>query len=55
LVEALAALERRMIIAALEASGGVQAQAARDLGISRSNLHYRIKKLDISLQGIQFG
>jgi DNA-binding NtrC family response regulator len=55
LVDALAALERRMIIAALEESGGVQAQAARALGISRSNLHYRIKKLDISLQGIQFG
>lgn len=55
LVEALNTLERQMIVGALERAGGVQAQAARDLGLSRSNLHYRIRKLGIELQGIQFG
>ncbi|MBA2322172.1 MAG: sigma-54-dependent Fis family transcriptional regulator, partial [Deltaproteobacteria bacterium] len=47
LPDALAAEERRLIIAALKEAGGVQAQAARRLGLSRSNLNYRIQRLGI--------
>jgi len=46
--------ERVLITAALEEAGGVQARAARLLGVSRSNLNYRIAKLGITLQGIHF-
>ena len=46
--------ERRLIRAALEEAGGVQAQAARRLGVSRSNLNYRISRLGIMLQDIRF-
>jgi DNA-binding NtrC family response regulator len=42
--------ERRAIIAALEASQGVQAQAARRLGITERSLWHRIKKLDIHVE-----
>ena len=41
--------ERAMVVHALRAAGGVQAEAARALGISRSNMHYRIKKLGLDL------
>ena len=54
LPEALRELEERMIIGALRSAGGVQAQAARELGISRSNLHYRIKKLGIERTDVQY-
>jgi two-component system, NtrC family, response regulator HydG len=37
-------LERDMILRALEMSGGVQAEAARRLGISRSDIGYKIRK-----------
>ncbi len=47
---ALEAFERSQILAALAAADGVQAEAARQLGISRSNLHYRLKKLGIERQ-----
>lgn len=47
-------LERQLIIDALESEGGVQARAARRLGISRSNLNYRIGRLGISLADIKF-
>lgn len=47
LPEYLHAVEKRQILKALESSNGVQAQAAKKLGITRSNLHYRLKKLDI--------
>ncbi len=47
ITQALEDLERRMVIHALREAAGVQAQAARALGISRSNMHYRIKKLGI--------
>lgn len=40
-------MERKRIMAALGQSNGVQAKAARILGVTRSNLHYRIKKLSI--------
>lgn len=48
IADALREYERRLILKALAASGGVQARAARSLGISRSNLHYRIEKLGIT-------
>jgi two-component system response regulator AtoC len=44
---ALAQVERRLILQALESFGGVQAKAAKSLGISRSNLHYRMQRLGI--------
>ncbi len=45
--EALTGFERALVQHALRQAGGVQAAAARALGISRSNIHYRIKKLGI--------
>jgi DNA-binding NtrC family response regulator len=47
--------ERSLIVAALEAESGVQARAARRLGLSRSNLNYRIGRLGITLQDVKFG
>jgi two-component system NtrC family response regulator len=47
IVQTLEDLERRLVLRALREAGGVQAQAARALGISRSNMHYRIRKLGI--------
>jgi len=44
----LEALERRLIIAALEATGRNQSQTARRLGISRAGLLKKIKRLKIS-------
>jgi DNA-binding NtrC family response regulator len=55
LVDALDAHERAMIVAALKACGGVQAQAARRLGLSKSNLNYRIKRLGIEVKDIAYG
>ncbi len=42
--------ERGVIVAALDACGGVQAQAARRLGITERSLWHRIKKLDIRVE-----
>jgi two-component system NtrC family response regulator len=44
LADTLDALEERMIRQALKKAGNVQAQAAKTLGISRSNLQYKMKK-----------
>ncbi len=44
----LRAVERHLVLEALAQAGGIQARAARQLGISRSNLNYRLRKLDIS-------
>lgn len=44
LAETLDALEERMIRQALARAANVQAQAAKILGISRSNLQYKMKK-----------
>lgn len=44
LTETLDAIEERMIRQALKRVGNVQAQAAKVLGISRSNLQYKLKK-----------
>ena len=54
LPDSLEALERRLIVEALRAEQGVQARAARRLGVSRSNLSYRIRKLDIVVKDIQY-
>ncbi len=45
--DALAEGERRMILDALQKAGGVQARAAKILGISERSLWYRVKKLKI--------
>ena len=39
--------ERRVLTSSLKDAEGVQAQAARDLGVSRSNLNYRIHRLGL--------
>lgn len=44
LAETLDAIEERMIRQALKKAANVQAQAAKTLGISRSNLQYKMKK-----------
>ncbi|TVQ92805.1 MAG: sigma-54-dependent Fis family transcriptional regulator [Deltaproteobacteria bacterium] len=54
LPDALQAYERRIIIAALQACEGVQARAARRLGVSRSNLNYRIQRLGIEVRSIRY-
>tara|TARA_B110000037_G_scaffold184918_1_gene214063 strand:+ start:210 stop:1619 length:1410 start_codon:yes stop_codon:yes gene_type:complete len=46
--------ERKVIIEALKRGKGVQAEAARQLGISRSNLNYRINKLNISVKSVVY-
>ncbi len=43
----LESAERRLIVAALKETGGVQVQAARLLGISERSLWHRVKKLEI--------
>jgi two-component system NtrC family response regulator len=40
-------VERRFIRRALEQADGIQAQAARSLGISRSNIQYRMTRLGL--------
>jgi len=52
--DALRDLERRLIVQALKRAGGVQARAARALGVSRSNLNYRIQKLAIQVRDIDY-
>ncbi len=47
LMDTLDAIEEKMIRQALKQSGNVQAQAAKILGISRSNLQYKLKKYGI--------
>ncbi len=51
---ALREYERRVLIQALKDAQGVQARAARRLGISRSNLNYRMKRLGISVRAIEY-
>ena len=46
--DALAQLERKLIARALESSGGVQAEAARRLSLSRSDLGYKVSKYALS-------
>ncbi len=51
----LEAFERGLLRAALDAEGGVQARAARRLGISKSNLSYRLQRLGIVRLGVVYG
>lgn len=51
---ALLEYERQVLIQALKNAMGVQAQAARDLGLSRSNLNYRINRLGIAVKDIVY-
>ena len=48
---ALEAMERGLIERALHEAGGVQAEAARRLGVSRSDLSYKVKRLKIQAGG----
>jgi DNA-binding NtrC family response regulator len=48
--EALAEWERRVILDTLGQTQGVQARAAKVLGISERSLWYRIKKLGIQVR-----
>ena len=48
LTAVLADIEAQLIQRALRNSGGVQAEAARKLGISRSDIAYKIKKHKLS-------
>ena len=48
--EALENWERQMILDALRQGGGVQARAAKILGISERSLWYRVKKLGIQVR-----
>ncbi len=50
LVDRLAAIEREMIITALEENGWVQVRAAKSLGISERVLRYKMKNLGIKKQ-----
>jgi DNA-binding NtrC family response regulator len=43
----LNSLERRLIQRALSGTGGAQAEAARRLGLSRSDLSYKVGKYDL--------
>jgi len=44
LPERLATFERRLLLEAMDAAGGVQTRAARALGISERHLRYRLRK-----------
>jgi DNA-binding NtrC family response regulator len=46
--------ERQVIVAALKESAGVQARAARRLGIARSNLNYRIGRLGLQVKDVEY-
>ena len=48
LVETLEALERRMILAALQKAAGIKSRAAEILKIPRTQLLYRMKKLSLT-------
>jgi two-component system NtrC family response regulator len=50
LTDTLDTIEEKMIRQALKQSGNVQAQAAKILGISRSNLQYKLKKYAIQAE-----
>ena len=54
IAEVLRARERDLVIAALQAESGVQARAAKRLGVSRANLNYRIQKLGIVIKEIVY-
>lgn len=52
IADVLRAKERELVESALRAEGGIQARAARRLGVSRANLNYRIQKLGINISDL---
>ncbi len=52
--EVLDATERALLLQALEDCDGVQARAAERLGLSKSNLGYRMKRLGIVRRGTRY-
>ena len=52
--EVLRERERELVVAALRAEKGIQARAARRLGVSRANLNYRIQKLGLVIKDIVY-
>ncbi len=54
LQDVLEEVERKLIVDALRQEKGVQARAARRLGISRSNLNYRIQRLSLELKEVVY-
>ncbi len=52
--EVLDATERSLLLRALEDCDGVQARAAERLGLSKSNLGYRMKRLGIVRRGTRY-
>jgi transcriptional regulator with GAF, ATPase, and Fis domain len=50
--DAVRSFERRLILRALEASGGVQKHAAELLKLKPTTLHEMMKRLDISLESV---
>ena len=50
--DAVRSYERRLIVRALEACGGVQKQAAEMLQLKPTTLHEMMKRLDISLESV---
>jgi DNA-binding NtrC family response regulator len=42
-------IERRELLAALERCGGNKAEVARSLGVQRTTLYYRLKRLGIDI------
>jgi DNA-binding NtrC family response regulator len=51
--EYLENLEKRLILRALKASNGIQAEAARRLHLSRSDLAYKLAKYAIAAEALQ--
>lgn len=51
LQDSLKSKEREIILGALQRNNWVQARAAKELGLNRSHLHYKIKRLGIVLPG----
>ena len=49
--ELLEEIEKGLIVRALKSSGGVQAEAARQLQLSRSDISYKLTKYGIKAEG----
>ena len=49
--EAVAAVEKRLIVRALARAGGNRSEAARQLGIGRSQLYLKIEEYGIDVPG----
>ena len=47
-MDAVAEVERRTILEALERAGGNQTRAARDLGLTEQSVRYRLRKYGLT-------